>query len=340
VSCGFAASSAKTFQLAGIVALDGILTAVNKNGGRVLRRARKRRCRQIFWDTPWWEHSEELRNWLREAGSRLRQGETLRREVTIVSKDGDLHDFDFSLKPVVDDDGKVQLLDTPRAATSPIAKRAEDALRAARSSTAHWLRQPTLSSVVVRQRGQGSCRKCGIRPFSPGTRNPSEIRGRKRHWNGPPSHHKQMNAKPWRSALRKGRQKSGGRLRPRSGQHSRPLRSMATLVETGGTPADSFPLPRHQPNASGPEQELIRASHAAEAATSSPPRCRAGLVAGALGALNARRARFPRAVGAPGLYALPADAPHPVGGHRLALRRRAAKSEFPGQHEPTKPARR
>jgi len=65
-----AASSSQTFQLAGIVALDGILTAVNRTAVEFSGARESIVVGKFFWDTPWWEHSEELRNWLREAVSR------------------------------------------------------------------------------------------------------------------------------------------------------------------------------------------------------------------------------------------------------------------------------
>ena len=119
---------AQTYQLAGIVNLDGTLTAVNNTALEFIGAAEADVVGRPFWNTPWWTHSPELMDWLREAISRSGKGEVLRREVTHVSARGELHYFDFSIKPVVDEDGVVEYL-IPESRDITDRKLADEALR-------------------------------------------------------------------------------------------------------------------------------------------------------------------------------------------------------------------
>lgn len=100
----------QTFQFAGIVALDGTLTAVNQTALNFIGASEADVVGKPFWDTPWWSHSEELQAWIRDAISRAVQGETIQREITHLTQQGEPHYFDFSLKPVVDENGKALYL--------------------------------------------------------------------------------------------------------------------------------------------------------------------------------------------------------------------------------------
>ena len=81
-----------------------------------------------FWETPWWTHSSELQNRLRDAVSKAAAGHFMRFEATHPAADGHLHHIDFSLKPVADAAGNVNLL-IPEGRDITDRKRAEEALR-------------------------------------------------------------------------------------------------------------------------------------------------------------------------------------------------------------------
>jgi len=100
----------QTFQFAGIMTLDGTLTAANQKSINFIGVHENDVIGRKVWDTPWWKHSEELQQWLRVSISRAARGELVRREVTHYSISGVLHYFDFSLKAAVDEDGKAQYL--------------------------------------------------------------------------------------------------------------------------------------------------------------------------------------------------------------------------------------
>ena len=81
-----------------------------------------------FWETPWWTHSSELQERLRQAIQRAGQGETSRMEVMLAAADGSLHWVDFSLKPVKDEAGEVAFL-IPEARDITEQKHVAEALR-------------------------------------------------------------------------------------------------------------------------------------------------------------------------------------------------------------------
>jgi PAS domain S-box-containing protein len=93
------------YQLTGLLDCEGRLLAGNKtaldfagvDGSEVIGRC--------FWETPWWDPSQETI--LRHAIQRAARGEFVRFESTHVRADGQIRDFDFSLSPVEDDQGKV-----------------------------------------------------------------------------------------------------------------------------------------------------------------------------------------------------------------------------------------
>ncbi|MGC9530279.1 MAG: PAS domain S-box protein [Candidatus Bipolaricaulaceae bacterium] len=101
----------QTFQLAGILAADGTVLAANQTALDFIGAHADAVVGRPFWDTPWWSHAAELRGWLRQAVARAARGEVVRGEVTHLSRQGELHYyFDFSLKPAVDEAGRVQFL--------------------------------------------------------------------------------------------------------------------------------------------------------------------------------------------------------------------------------------
>ncbi len=100
----------QTFQFIGLMTPDGILIEANRTALEFSGVELKDVLNKPFWQTPWWTHSSELQEKLRQAIKKVAQGEFLRFEVTHLGKDGVLHYVDFSLKPVKDESGKVVYL--------------------------------------------------------------------------------------------------------------------------------------------------------------------------------------------------------------------------------------
>jgi PAS domain S-box-containing protein len=63
-----------------------------------------------FWETPWWSHSAELQDRLRDAVARAANGDFMHFEATRPDALGQFHYVDFSLQPVTDSTGNVVML--------------------------------------------------------------------------------------------------------------------------------------------------------------------------------------------------------------------------------------
>lgn len=97
----------QTFQFIGLMTLDGTLIEANRTALEFSGIKLSDVLNKPFWQTPWWAHSLELQEKLRQAIKKVAKGEFLRFEVTHLDKDGVLRYVDFSLKPVKDESGKV-----------------------------------------------------------------------------------------------------------------------------------------------------------------------------------------------------------------------------------------
>ena len=97
----------QTFQFIGLMTPDGTLIEANRTALEFSGIELSDVINKPFWQTPWWTHSPELQEKLRQAIKKVAQGEFIRFEVTHLGKDGVLHYVDFSLKPFKDESGKV-----------------------------------------------------------------------------------------------------------------------------------------------------------------------------------------------------------------------------------------
>jgi PAS domain S-box-containing protein len=117
----------QTFQFIGLLTPDGIMVEANKSALEFAGVTAAAVLNMPFWDTPWWSHSPELQQRLREAVKKAAQGEFVRMEVTHRAANGELHWIDFSLKPVKDETGKVVFL-IPEGRDVTERKQVEEAL--------------------------------------------------------------------------------------------------------------------------------------------------------------------------------------------------------------------
>ncbi len=114
----------QTFQFIGLLTTDGTLLEANRTALKFSNIEESDVIGKPFWETPWWTHSTELQDKLREAVREAAQGGFVRFEATHPAADGDLHYVDFSLKPVTDEAGNVVLL-IPEGRDITDRKRAE-----------------------------------------------------------------------------------------------------------------------------------------------------------------------------------------------------------------------
>ena len=100
----------QTYEFIGLLSIDGRLLEANRAALTFSGVEDADVIGRSFWETHWWSHSKELQEQIRLAVQKTGKGEFVRFESTHVSSDGSLHNFDFSLKPVTNEAGKVVLL--------------------------------------------------------------------------------------------------------------------------------------------------------------------------------------------------------------------------------------
>ncbi len=97
----------QSFQFIGLMTLDGVLIDANRTAIKFSGAKEEDVIGKPFWETPWWVHSKELQEKLKESVRKVAQGEMVRFEATHPDAEGNLHVVDFSLKPVKDESGDV-----------------------------------------------------------------------------------------------------------------------------------------------------------------------------------------------------------------------------------------
>jgi two-component system, sensor histidine kinase len=119
----------QTFEFIGMMTLDGTLVEVNRSATNFAGIEESEVLGKPFWETPWWAHSKEMQERLRNAVRAAALGNFVRFEAIHPSGyDGSLHHFDFSIKPVKDENDKVVFL-VPEGRDITELKRAEEGLR-------------------------------------------------------------------------------------------------------------------------------------------------------------------------------------------------------------------
>lgn len=103
----FSAVFNNNFQLTGLLDIDANLTMVNTAALDLIGKTEADVLGKRYWETPWWEHSDEQKERLKAAIATALKGGFARFNATHIAADGDTHYIDFSIKPVKDDQGHV-----------------------------------------------------------------------------------------------------------------------------------------------------------------------------------------------------------------------------------------
>ncbi|MFA5149816.1 MAG: diguanylate cyclase [Candidatus Omnitrophota bacterium] len=97
----------QTYQFIGLMTPDGILVDANRTSLEFSGITSESVLNKPFWCAPWWAHSTQLQEELRQAIKKAAGGEFVRFEVTHLDKEDKIHYVDFSIKPIRDQAGKI-----------------------------------------------------------------------------------------------------------------------------------------------------------------------------------------------------------------------------------------
>ncbi len=100
----------QTIQLMAVLDTDGNLQEVNRAALELAGADEQDLDSGPFWKGPWWRHSEELQERLRDATRQARDGQFVQFETTLPTPTGEERIIDFTMMPVTDADGGVMFL--------------------------------------------------------------------------------------------------------------------------------------------------------------------------------------------------------------------------------------
>jgi PAS domain S-box-containing protein len=146
-----------TFQFIGVMDTEGILRQANRTALQFIDANEEDVIGRPFWETPWWSHSIELQERLKNAIQQAKHGTLARFEATHTAPDGTLSYIDFSLKPVTDAEGHViQLIPEGRDITE--RKQAEKELMRYKQHLEETVQQRTEELRLARDEAEAANR--------------------------------------------------------------------------------------------------------------------------------------------------------------------------------------
>jgi two-component system cell cycle sensor histidine kinase/response regulator CckA len=118
----------QTLQFIGLIGTDGRVIEANRTALEFAGIQAEDVIGKLFWETPWWSHSPELQDRLRQAVRDAAAGHMVRFEAEHPRPDGGVAYVDFSLKPLLNERGDVSLL-IPEGRDITERRLSEDALQ-------------------------------------------------------------------------------------------------------------------------------------------------------------------------------------------------------------------
>lgn len=135
-------------QLVGVLSTEGIVLEANQMSLDFAGLQRDGVIGRQFWDAPWWSHSPNLQQRLRDAITSAAKGATIRFDATCSRADGNMATLDFSLRPITDSAGQVVFLVTESHDITE-QRMAEEEARYHRERIAHVSRLSTLGEMAA-----------------------------------------------------------------------------------------------------------------------------------------------------------------------------------------------
>ncbi len=100
----------QSFQFMGLLSLDGKLLEVNDTAMAFIGKKREEVIGKYFWDTPWWNFSQEVMDSLKKSIQAAAKGLFVRYETFHKGVDDEIHTIDYTLKAVRDNRGAITYL--------------------------------------------------------------------------------------------------------------------------------------------------------------------------------------------------------------------------------------
>src|SRR5664279_4133479 len=97
-----------TSYFLGLLNPEGILLKANKLSLELIGCTEDDVRGKPFWDCPWWTHSIEEQNFLKSSIIKAANGETSSFDTTHLDFQGKLHHVLFSIKPILNNENKVE----------------------------------------------------------------------------------------------------------------------------------------------------------------------------------------------------------------------------------------
>ncbi|MDB4409780.1 PAS domain S-box protein [Gammaproteobacteria bacterium] len=137
-----------TYQFIGLLDPQGTLLEANQTALDFIGCSNHEVVGKRFWETPWWQHSTSLQTRLKDSIAEAAQGKLVRFEGVHVNSTGQKLVIDFSLKPVLDENGKTVMI-IPEGRDISERKLAEEKYRQMQQEFAHVMRLSTMGEMAT-----------------------------------------------------------------------------------------------------------------------------------------------------------------------------------------------
>jgi len=136
-----------TFQFIGLLSPDGILLQANQTALDFAGLKEEDVIGQPFWETKWWAYSPEIQEHLKSSIQEAARGKLVRYEVEHIGASGRIAFVDFSLKPVLNEQGETVLI-IPEGRDITERKLAEEQEKRHKRELAHVMRLNTMGEMA------------------------------------------------------------------------------------------------------------------------------------------------------------------------------------------------
>jgi two-component system sensor kinase FixL len=136
-----------TYQFIGLLDPQGTTLEANQTALDFIGQSNADVVGRKFWETPWWNHSVALQEQLKTAISEAASGKLVRFEARHLGKQGEQLIIDFSLKPVLNDQGETVMI-IPEGHNITERKLAEEKLKQMQQDSAHMMRVSTMGEMA------------------------------------------------------------------------------------------------------------------------------------------------------------------------------------------------